>query len=40
VESLANLRLRTARQVAACLSGSRPENVVNPQVLDAALQAE
>lgn len=40
VESLANLRLRTARQVAACLSGSLPENVVNPQVLDAALQAE
>jgi D-3-phosphoglycerate dehydrogenase / 2-oxoglutarate reductase len=32
-ESLANLRLRTARQVAACLLGSRPENVVNPVVL-------
>ncbi len=39
-ESLANLRSRTARQVAACLSGSRPENVVNPQVLQTALQAE
>ena len=39
-ESLANLRSRTARQVAACLSGRRPENVVNPQVLQAALQAE
>lgn len=39
-ESLANLRSRTAQQVAACLSGSLPENVVNPQVLDAALQAE
>ena len=32
-ESLANLRLRTARQVVECLSGSRPENVVNPAVL-------
>jgi D-3-phosphoglycerate dehydrogenase len=39
-ESLANLRSRTARQVADCLSGSRPENVVNPQVLSEALQAE
>jgi D-3-phosphoglycerate dehydrogenase / 2-oxoglutarate reductase len=32
-ESLANLRTRTARQVADLLSGSRPENVVNPAVL-------
>ncbi len=32
-ESLENLRSRTARQVAACLSGERPENVVNPSVL-------
>ena len=32
-ESLANLRSRTARQVADCLSGVRPENVVNPEVL-------
>jgi D-3-phosphoglycerate dehydrogenase len=32
-ESLAVLRSRTARQVVACLSGSRPENVVNPAVL-------
>jgi D-3-phosphoglycerate dehydrogenase len=39
-ESLANLRSRTARQVAACLSGVRPENVVNPRILPAALQAE
>jgi D-3-phosphoglycerate dehydrogenase len=39
-ESLANLRSRTARQVAVCLSGSRPENVVNPQVLHTAIQAE
>jgi D-3-phosphoglycerate dehydrogenase len=35
-ESLANLRLRTARQVAARLSGSRPENVVNPSILAGA----
>jgi D-3-phosphoglycerate dehydrogenase len=40
VESLANLRSRTARQVATCLSGSRPENVVNPAVLDGALRLE
>jgi D-3-phosphoglycerate dehydrogenase / 2-oxoglutarate reductase len=33
-ESLANLRSRVARQVAARLSGRRPENVVNPEVLD------
>jgi D-3-phosphoglycerate dehydrogenase len=33
LESLANLRQRTARQVADCLCGRRPENVVNPQVL-------
>ncbi|HEX3726132.1 MAG TPA: C-terminal binding protein [Pirellulales bacterium] len=32
-ESLANLRERTTRQVAACLTGGRPENVVNPVVL-------
>jgi D-3-phosphoglycerate dehydrogenase / 2-oxoglutarate reductase len=32
-ESLANLRSRAARQVADCLSGSQPENVVNPGVL-------
>jgi D-3-phosphoglycerate dehydrogenase / 2-oxoglutarate reductase len=32
LESLTNLRQRTARQVAACLRGQRPENVVNPQV--------
>ncbi len=32
-ESLANLRSRTARQVAQWLTGSRPENVVNPAVL-------
>jgi D-3-phosphoglycerate dehydrogenase len=35
-ESLANLRSRTARQVADWLSGSRPENVVNPAVLSGA----
>ncbi|MEX2115051.1 MAG: C-terminal binding protein [Pirellulales bacterium] len=29
VESLANLRSRTARQVAACLTGGLPEHVVN-----------
>ena len=33
-ESLANLRSRTARQVATWLSGGRPEHVVNPNVLD------
>ena len=33
-ESLENLRTRTSRQVAAILSGERPENVVNPSVLD------
>jgi D-3-phosphoglycerate dehydrogenase / 2-oxoglutarate reductase len=32
-ESLSNLRTRTARQVVTCLSGGRPENVVNPAVL-------
>jgi D-3-phosphoglycerate dehydrogenase len=32
-ESLANLRSRTARQVVTCLTGGRPENVVNPSVL-------
>lgn len=32
-ESLLNLRTRTARQVATCLLGGRPENVVNPAVL-------
>jgi D-3-phosphoglycerate dehydrogenase len=35
-ESLTNLRSRTARQVADWLSGSRPENVVNPAVLSGA----
>jgi D-3-phosphoglycerate dehydrogenase len=35
VESLENLRTRTARQVAACLRGGRPEHVVNPGVLQA-----
>jgi D-3-phosphoglycerate dehydrogenase len=34
VESLENLRTRTARQVAMCLQGQMPENVVNPEVLD------
>lgn len=33
-ESLANLRLRVARQVADRLQGRRPENVVNPAVLE------
>ena len=33
VESLENLRSRTARQVATCLQGGVPENVVNPSVL-------
>jgi D-3-phosphoglycerate dehydrogenase len=32
-ESLENLRTRTAKQVAACLTGGLPENVVNPSVL-------
>lgn len=32
VESLVELRVRVARQVAATLSGGVPENVVNPQV--------
>jgi D-3-phosphoglycerate dehydrogenase len=31
-ESLAELRDRTARQVASCLAGQQPENVVNPSV--------
>ena len=34
VESLRDLRSRTARQVAACLTGGRPEHVVNPTVVD------
>lgn len=34
VESLENLRTRVARQVADRLHGRRPENVVNPQVLE------
>jgi D-3-phosphoglycerate dehydrogenase / 2-oxoglutarate reductase len=33
-ESLANLRERVARQVVDRLQGRRPENVVNPQVLE------
>ncbi len=33
-ESLLELRLRAARQVAATLAGNIPENVVNPQVDD------
>lgn len=33
VESLENLRYRTAKQVATRLTGGIPENVVNPQVL-------
>jgi D-3-phosphoglycerate dehydrogenase len=33
LESLANLRTRTARQVVNCLSGETPENVVNSAVL-------
>lgn len=33
-ESLANLRERTARQVADRLRGKRPENVINPTVLE------
>ncbi len=32
VESLQELRVRAARQVAATLTGGHPENVVNPQV--------
>ena len=35
LESLANLRSRAAQQVIDCLSGRRPENVVNPEVLGA-----
>lgn len=34
VESLTDLRTRTARQVATCLTGGRPEHVVNPSVTD------
>jgi D-3-phosphoglycerate dehydrogenase len=34
-QSLANLRARTSKQVAACLLGETPENVVNPAVLTA-----
>ena len=34
VESLENLRYRTAKQVATRLTGGTPENVVNPQVLE------
>jgi len=33
-ESLANLRARASRQVAMFLTGQRPENVVNPEVLE------
>jgi len=33
IESLENLRTRTARQVVACLTGEVPENVRNPEVL-------
>ena len=32
-ESLSNLRSRTAGQVALCLTGGKPENIVNPSVL-------
>jgi D-3-phosphoglycerate dehydrogenase len=32
-ESLVELRTRVARQVAAVFSGSRPENVVNPEAV-------
>jgi D-3-phosphoglycerate dehydrogenase len=32
-ESLENLRTRASRQVADCLAGLQPENVVNPQAL-------
>jgi D-3-phosphoglycerate dehydrogenase len=34
-QSLANLRARAARQVAACLTGETPENVVNARALAA-----
>jgi D-3-phosphoglycerate dehydrogenase len=34
LESLKNLRTRTARQVAARLTGGVPESVANPNVLD------
>ena len=33
VESLEELRRRATQQVAAWLSGDRPENIVNPSVL-------
>jgi D-3-phosphoglycerate dehydrogenase len=36
VESLENLRRRTAQQVADMLSGRQPENVVNPAVIERA----
>jgi D-3-phosphoglycerate dehydrogenase len=32
-QSLANLRARASKQVAACLLGETPEHVVNPQTL-------
>lgn len=35
VESLTELRTRASRQVVDCLAGRVPENVVNPEVLDA-----
>jgi D-3-phosphoglycerate dehydrogenase len=34
VESVEELRRRAARQVADCLAGRRPENIVNPEALD------
>ena len=33
LESLENLRTRTAQQVAAVLQGAKPENIINPEVL-------
>ncbi len=33
IESLENLRTRTARQVATYLQGGKPENIINPTVL-------
>jgi hypothetical protein len=33
VESLENLRYRTAKQIVTRLTGGVPENVVNPEVL-------
>lgn len=33
-ESVLELRTRVARQVAAVLGGTRPENLINPQILD------